>query len=532
MSVEVIMDTPLAQSLNSVIQPKLIEVGWSSGGGDESQLAEYILLMLANNKTQEQIAAELSSDLLGLGPDDPGARDFSQWLFQQIEVLSSQHNGTDGPATTGDAQGPPMQDAEMGDISVAGEGKVYVISTIKLSQPDIRLPLKPPKLTHSTRPTGPKSMRDGPGASRPRDKRMLGHLAKAMDRTNESVLHRIRPQNGNERINTHSRAPPTGPRQQASGRGGIRNSNSRMNGHAMGGMPMQQGAVANNLMNMSPQQQLELYSMLEQQSRLMAQMLGPHHQMAMGRGGNMGSGFQQPQPGRSLFDRVPQNQRLHNGPRKFPQNDKFGGQQSHPRTGSDAASSSMDVEMSQEKKDLDPENTKCRFNLQCTMKDCKFAHQSPAAPSGAAIDFKDVCAFGAACKNKKCTGKHPSPSQKAAYQTAQQCRWGSDCTNPNCTFIHPTPCRNGGDCAVPNCKFGHTKIVCKFNPCERPSCTFKHVEDQKRGKFADKVWTPDSAKEHVSERKFVDEGAPEELIVPGASDAGLNRPSIKPGVIA
>ena len=46
-------------------------------------------------------------------------------------------------------------------------------------------------------------------------------------------------------------------------------------------------------------------------------------------------------------------------------------------------------------------------------------------------------------------------------------------------------------------------------------------EGQQRGKFQDKVWTADSAKEHVSERKFVDDSAPaEELIVPGTSDAG------------
>ena len=51
MSVEISIESPLAQALNSAIQPKLVEVGWSSGGGDEGQLAEYILLMLANNKT-------------------------------------------------------------------------------------------------------------------------------------------------------------------------------------------------------------------------------------------------------------------------------------------------------------------------------------------------------------------------------------------------------------------------------------------------------------------------------------------------
>lgn len=308
--------------------------------------------------------------------------------------------------------------------------------------------------------------------------------------------------------------------------------NARMNGH-MGGMAMQQGAAANSIMNMDAQQQLQLFAMLEQQSQLMAQMLGPQQQMGMGRGGQMGmgNGFQQQQSGRSLFDRTPHQRPQNNGTRKFPQNGKFGGPNPQPTTGSDAPSSSMDVDMTQEKKELDPENTKCRFNLQCTLKDCKFAHQSPAAPPGAAIDFKDVCSFGAACKNKKCTGKHPSPAQKLSYQTATQCRWGSDCTNPNCTFIHPTPCRNGADCTVPNCKFGHTKIVCKFNPCERPTCQFKHAEGQKRGKFEDKVWTADNAKEHVSERKFVDESAPEELIIPGTSEGGVSQASAATEVI-
>jgi len=67
--------------------------------------------------------------------------------------------------------------------------------------------------------------------------------------------------------------------------------------------------------------------------------------------------------------------------------------------------------------------------------------------------------------------------------------------------------------------------MCKFNPCLNPSCTFKHVEGQKRGKFEDKVWTADGVKEHVSERKFVDENAPEELIVPGTSEGGLSQAS-------
>ena len=94
MGVEVTLNTPLAEALSHVVQPKLSEVGWSTGGLDDSALGEYIILMLVNGKTQEQIAAELSNDLLNLGPDDSGATDFSRWLFEQVELLNNQLNGS------------------------------------------------------------------------------------------------------------------------------------------------------------------------------------------------------------------------------------------------------------------------------------------------------------------------------------------------------------------------------------------------------------------------------------------------------
>ncbi len=127
MAVELAMNTPLADELNKAIQPKLVEVGWASGGADDSALSEYIILMLVNGKTQDQIAAELAGDLLSLGPDDPGARDFAKWLFEQIEVLSSQGNG--GPAQlentgSGDAQNALSsadQDTDMAMVTDTAE---------------------------------------------------------------------------------------------------------------------------------------------------------------------------------------------------------------------------------------------------------------------------------------------------------------------------------------------------------------------------------------------------------------------------
>jgi hypothetical protein len=299
------------------------------------------------------------------------------------------------------------------------------------------------------------------------------------------------------------------------GRGGAR----QMNGRNVPGMAGPGGAAA-GVMNMSPQQQMELYAMLEQQSRMMAQMFTPQQQqqMMMGRGGPLpGNGFQNQQGnGRSLFDRV-------QGPRRQ-QNGHFNKTNGNAKSGD----TEMEVETTTSSVDALSPDTTCRFNLSCTNKDCKFAHQSPAAPPGTAIDVSDVCSFGAACKNRKCTGRHPSPAQKLVFQTEQDCKFFPNCTNPRCPFRHPSMplCRNGADCTTADCKFTHVKTVCKFNPCLNPSCAFKHVEGQKRGKFGDKVWTADGAKEHVSERKFVDENSgAEELIIPGAESTTQANPS-------
>lgn len=137
MSIEVVIDSPLAQALHAAIQPKLVEVGWSAGGSDDTALSEYIILMLANGKTQEQIAAELSGDLLSLGPDDPGALEFSQWLFQQIQLLNAQQNEApvaSTEATADTANG--TQDSEMEGVSEAGDSNVYVIPPTDLTGPD------------------------------------------------------------------------------------------------------------------------------------------------------------------------------------------------------------------------------------------------------------------------------------------------------------------------------------------------------------------------------------------------------------
>lgn len=531
MTTAVALGTPLAEALSNAIPPKLAEMGWSSEGGEDSALTEYIILMLVNGKTQEQISSELSNDLLGLGEGDTQCLEFSRWLFEQVEILDRQFNGG-GALNQQSAQAIPSfndqetsgapaggfstvtQDTQMAETSPQAES-VYVIP-----QPPSLFLLQ--KCTKSSihRPTGPKAMRSRQGGRG----RILGQINKTLDRSGDSVLHRVRPGSGTGRVNT---------RDQHKGQRSFQNGRGMGGGRPLGGMGMGMhggqipgGPAAANVMQMSPENQMQLMALLEEQARMMAQfmpgMVPPAINPAFQQGGR-------PQQGRSLFDRIERQPQHQNG------NFAKRAQRHGISARAPAEATTTDVDMDTNPDNASKENeqgeintdTVCHWNLRCTKKDCPFAHQSPAAPEGTPVDVADHCPYGAACKNKKCTGRHPSPAVKVSHQADEPCRFFPHCTNPHCPFKHPSMplCRNGGDCTVPGCKFTHLQTPCKFNPCLNRNCPYKHAEGQ-RGSFTDKVWTPGSAeKEHVSERKFIDdENAEEELIKPGAAaDASHNQ---------
>jgi nuclear polyadenylated RNA-binding protein NAB2 len=522
MAVEISSGTPMAEALQSLIQPKLEALEWSSGG-DDSALSEYIVLMLANGKTQDEIASELFNDFKDLGANEASATEFSRWLFEQVQTLQNQNSTGSQQQESGSGAfaheagshgGDSHQDAQMGDT---GDSAPHMYALLR------KLHIKRGKLlTKVNRPTGPKAMRNGNTKSR--NGRVLGQMNKAMDRSSDAALHRVRGSAGAGRINTHAnRELPKGPRNQMSRTG---QANQMGRGQMAMGLMAQGGQFNPMNSSMSPHQQMQMLQYWEEGARMMQQMLS-----MQGMGGPvMNPAFQQQnqQQGRSLFDRVQGKPTRQNGqfqPRG--QHQKFGaanqeapdsemGGTKDGETHNAEDSTAMDMEGSQASKD--PSEVVCKFNQACTKPDCPYAHNSPAAPPGTSIDMHDICSYGAACKNHKCVGRHPSPAKKVAFQAEQDCRYGPNCTNPNCQFKHPSMplCRNGADCKVPNCKFTHSKIFCKFNPCLNPHCTYKHSEDQKRGSFGDKVWTSEEEmKEHVSERKFTDDGVEEEVILPG-----------------
>ncbi|KAK9425146.1 putative C3H1-type domain-containing protein [Seiridium unicorne] len=503
MSVEIAMGTPLAEALNLAIRPKLVEFGWASDGGDDSPLSEYILLMLVNGKTQSEIATELAADLLNLGPDDPVVAQFVQWLFEQIAAFSAQMNGGSAPA----------------GFAVSG-GAISQDGSDAFMDQDMDLNAGDSTVGELNAPTGPRSMRNG-DIRGGRGKRILGQMNRAMDRTHESVLHRVRGASGNERINSHNRQPPTGPR--GAGRmGNNRAMNNRANNIAHGMAAQMQGMPGMPGMNMNDPNfmmapnanggQGDIFSLLQQQNQMMAalsQQLAEsqrHNQQGGGRG----------RGGRSLFDRTERGR-----------GNRRGGQYSNGHSGRQdesvsGAAEGDDVDMG-ERQASNPETTMCKYNLACTNRECKFAHQSPAAPPGITVDVNDVCTYGVACKNFKCVARHPSPATKRAHQSEQECKFYPNCTNPKCPFRHPDMpvCRNGGDCQVEGCKFTHLQTLCKFRPCTNRFCPYKH-EDGQRGTFQDKVWTANGSNNgHVSERQFTS-NEDEEKVLPGLENTAMD----------
>lgn len=435
MAVEIQSGTALAEALQSVVGPKLAEAGWTSGAVDDNSLTEYIILMLINGKTQEQIASELAADLLGLPPDEPSTHEFARWLFEQVHTLNAQINGGAAPQQ---AQQQPSnmaishpvaapetngfgasQDTAMGDGGEGpSDGAMYVYD---LTGSEDKI------LTEQCRPTGPRSMRNGSMSNNGRGGRggrMLGQLNKAMDRkSSDTSLHKIRGAANSGRINTHAnREAPKGPR----------NMNNRMQtalnprpGMGMAGM---NPAMMQNMMAADPQQQMQLLKLLEEQSRMMAEILGPGaNAPAINPAffpGAQQQTQQQTRSGKSLFERVDRK-----GSR---QNTSFG-KNKLPRQDAMDTGDAADGQGTGTDEHKDPSQLPCYWQLECTKPTCQFGHQSPAAPAGITTDLSDKCSYGAACQNKKCAASHPSPAKRLQHlSTTVVCSF-----YPNCKLIPP-----------------------------------------------------------------------------------------------
>ncbi|OAG43631.1 hypothetical protein AYO21_02217 [Fonsecaea monophora] len=515
------LETPLAEALSSAVHSKIVEEGWTQD--DDTSLAEYIVLMLANGKTQNQIASELAGELL---QDAKGTTEFAQWLFDQVNLLSGGGAAAPGPGTTSQSSEQPLQGEAPSSVpsGATENGNSSIPAAYDMDMVDN---------APENAPRGPKGLHGGRPAGR-------GGRGGAINKSGDSALHRVR---GNDRINTHGnvRGAPKGPRsiQNRDVRPGMQKAlNMGMTGAGQGmqnPMMMNGPQQGQGMMQMTPQQQMEFMAMMEQQTRMLAQFTG---MMPGAANPAFSQGANQPNhQGRSLFDRVEPGRgrgsgrgrgrggNSQNGHVKSPAkaSDQDTAMEGDGQTqGAEASTTEAQTTSEGERKPQDPSSTMCHFNLRCTNKDCPYVHQSPAAPEGIVVDMSETCTFGPACKNSKCVMKHPSPAQVRAFQSQELCKFFPNCTKPNCPFKHPTMplCKFGAQCKTPNCPFTHLQVPCRFNPCTNLRCPYKHEPgQQKTTNFADYTWTPDKqteqdgTKSHVSDRKFVDDQAGEEELI-------------------
>lgn len=86
-SLNLSIDSPEAKRLQDIVQKEIARRGWSEGEED-AVMSEYVLVMVANKKNQQQIASELK-DLLGEDQQnaEAGVESFVSWLWQEASKI-------------------------------------------------------------------------------------------------------------------------------------------------------------------------------------------------------------------------------------------------------------------------------------------------------------------------------------------------------------------------------------------------------------------------------------------------------------
>ncbi|KAI0645234.1 hypothetical protein C8Q79DRAFT_911627 [Trametes meyenii] len=521
--------TERASALQNAIQDELIKRGFSPDA--DPVMAEYITIMIINNKTPAQISSELE-DLIGSDFD----ASFVDWLFAEAAKGAPESEAPAVAAPSSSTQ-PPVRDPPphqtvdsqrkppSGPRAGAPLYQQAITQAIPSTSPtahkrtaSARSPSPtghPSKSRRTDLPTGPRAMyRDGPGNN------------------GRSLLDRVGPVRGGPGRGGH--ALPFNPHDDVQARidsitnGSPDPSMMMMNGgfpmNGMPGMDMNAMSMANPLM---------LQEMMMNQMAMMSQIAG-----AMGilpQGQFLNGGFPM-QPGmggdQGGFGGVPggMQQGAHDGNRGRGRGRGGnvrgggrgrGGHVGHHTTDGPAGNGAPPPVTSPQPNTpapvplvvpspvvaapspivpststgsvragfVPPERpqspTLCKFNLKCTNPLCRYSHPSPVATAESGVVLSnDACEKGKDCKDKDCIKAHVSPAvlnpnaevpkpntfvapSPVAQQNAVPCRYGAACTRPGCTYSHPARQPASGHFAQP-CRFGAA--------CTRATCPFQHPE--------------------------------------------------------
>ncbi|KAF7428732.1 hypothetical protein PC9H_007963 [Pleurotus ostreatus] len=519
MAFGLVIGTERALALQNVIQDELTKRGFSSE--PDPVMAEYITIMMINNKTPAQLTAELE-DLIGAEYD----ASFTDWLFVEaakgaadadLPAQAPTPAQSADPVSSADAASTPANDT-LRRVPPAARSGVYqqaitqaIPSTAttghkRSASARSPSPSHPNKSRRTDLPTGPRAMQrdgstNGPSHSRSLADRIGGPAHRSNHRQDE-IQARI------DNIVSNSNGVPDG-------------SNMMMGGGFGGGMGMP-GAMGGG-MDMGMANPMMLQEMMMNQMALMAQMASsmgmmnpnpqfgmpmqgmPGGEMGMFPGGNMG-GFQGPQPNG------------HTGGGRERGRGGWGGGRGRgghlssvephiPETNgatitevpivaptptpATVASSAAVPPQPQRIPYALPERPQtpslCKFGLKCTNAHCRYSHPSPVAtPESGVVLSNEACENGKDCKDKDCIKAHVSPAvlnpnaaeqppptpqpivappvvrHPPAASNTVPCRFGASCTRPNCSFSHPPR---------------HSAVQCRFGSgCTRAACPYQHPD--------------------------------------------------------
>ncbi|KAK1234253.1 hypothetical protein PQX77_002560 [Marasmius sp. AFHP31] len=490
--------TERANALQQAIQTELMSRGYSQE--PDSVMAEYITIMIVNNKTSAQITGELE-DLIGSDFESS----FTDWLFTEAAkgssegepAVSASENNVDqapeAPAQPGTSRtsNAPRNGVYQQALSQALP-QTHPSSQKRSASARSPSPTHPNKIRRTDVPTGPRAMqRDVP--SNPRS---------LLDRVGGPSSHNNR-HNQHDEIQARIDNITNGP-------GGPGTPNMMMPNEFPPGMNMDM-----NAMGMNPMMFQEL---------MMNQMALMAHFSGMMQSG-MNGGFPMTPGDMAMLQQQQQQQQNMGG--NGPQGGHQGGQRGRGggrggrgtvRGKGGSSSHQIDTTPSESTNEVTstpttalpiaapapqpaptpatsqrptyalPERpqspTLCKFGLKCTNAHCRWSHPSPVATveSGVVLS-NDPCENGKNCKDKDCVKAHVSPAvlkpqaEHSAPPTATPhppasnpvpCRFGASCTRPNCAFAHPSrPAANATHFAQ-QCRFGAG--------CTRAACPFQHPE--------------------------------------------------------
>ncbi|CAO1630801.1 unnamed protein product [Jaminaea pallidilutea] len=458
---------PSSATLQTSIQNALASRGWSTA--DDPVMAEYVLVMLANSKTREQIDSELS-DLVG-GDYDAA---FTDWLWGEARRIM------EGGAAESSSSSAPAEPSAGSDSAMKGGAEDADLSA-----------------------------REGDRDEMARDARSRSPLARDLSARRSASPPARGARRGDHWEPRQRRSPRRYEETQNDQRrqprelfgGASDRQRSQRGDRRQGGLAMDDPSLGNGGPAPTEPRQMRIRGVAPHENRSFAQSMqaatnqqqqqhasqAPRELFQNGAGGGRGAGTSLlaragvPDPRAAVFTPYGGGETVgsttgDSSSSLFARMDPMIPNNAPP---ADAAQEAATTTSSGSFPTQPSQTSLCRYSLSCTNPLCNYSHASPAAAlarrggPGSGADVSDPiltsdrpCRFGVDCTNKECGFSHVSPAvafvrmkQGGAAAVAASTATGT-ASAPGGTFANSngpssTPCRFAQACTNPSCPYAH-----------------------------------------------------------------------------